>query len=168
MLIEIRKLSLSAFVVLLIATAALSSELDVKLQGVDCERPAVPTVAPTPEKAPFTGYKGVSIGAKTDEVRAILGDPKDKSDAMDMYIPSDHESVLFYYDAAHLVTAIMITYTGDLTKAPTAKDVFGEDVEPKPDGGVFKMVRYPKASYWISYNRTAGDDAIVSIAMQKI
>jgi hypothetical protein len=87
---------------------------------------------------------------------------------MDLYMFSDTESVQFYYDADKLVNAIMITYTGDLTKAPTAKDIFGEDVEARPDGGISKMVRYPKAGYWISYNRTAGDDAIVSIAMQKI
>lgn len=168
MFIEIRGTIGSAFVVFLIAGAAFSSGLNRNFPHIGDELAVVPAVAPTPDKAPFTGYKGVSIGAKTDDVRAKLGDPKDKSDAMDMYIPSDHESVQFYYDASHFVTAIMVTYSGDLTKAPTAKDVFGEDVEPKADGGIFKMVRYPKAGYWISYNRTTGDDAIVSIAMQKI
>ena len=66
------------------------------------------------------------------------------------------------------VTAIMITYAGDLAKAPTSKAVFGEDAETNAEGGIFKMVRYPKAGFWISYNRTTGDDAIVTIAMQKI
>lgn len=116
----------------------------------------------------FAGYKGLGIGATTVSVREKLGEPKDKSDAMDLYVFSDSESAQFYYGPAKTVTAIMITYSGDLKKAPTAKDVFGEDVAPKPDGGIFKMVRYPKAGYWVSYNRTAGDDAIVSIAMQKI
>lgn len=129
---------------------------------------AAPVPAPTPEKVVFSGYKGISIGMETSAVRQKLGDPKDKSDTMDLYMFSDTESVQFYYDADKLVNAIMITYTGDLTKAPTPKDIFGEDVEARPDGGISKMVRYPKAGYWISYNRTAGDDAIVSIAMQKI
>lgn len=122
--------------------------------------------APSPYDG-FAGYKGLAIGATTAEVREKLGEPKDKSDAMDLYVFSDSESAQFYYQAK-TVTAIMITYSGDLKKAPTPKDIFGEDVPPKPDGGIFKMMRYPKAGYWVSYNRTAGDDAIVSIAVQKI
>ena len=113
-------------------------------------------------------YKGVTIGMKTEDVRTKLGNPKDKADAMDLYVFSDSESAQFYYDAAKVVTAMMITYSGDLKKAPTAREVLGEDVEAKPDGGVFKMVRFPKAGYWISYNKTGGDDAIVNIAFQKI
>jgi len=123
---------------------------------------------PTPGEPAFTGYKGINIGMTSDAVRKALGAPKDKSDAMDLYVFSDNESAQFYYSGANLVTAMMITYSGDLKKAPTPKDVFGEDVAPKADGGIFKMVRYPKAGYWISYNRTAGDDQIVNIAVQKI
>lgn len=144
--------------------AALCFVLLIAVSYVD----AAPVPAPTPEKVIYSGYKGVSIGMEASAVRQKLGEPKDKSDTMDLYMFSDTESVQFYYDADKLVNAIMITYAGDLTKAPTAKDVFGEDVEARPDGGISKMVRYPKAGYWISYNRTAGDDAIVSIAMQKI
>lgn len=136
------------------------------IAAVCADAAAVP--APTPEKPVFSGYKGVSIGMEASAVRQKLGDPKDKSDTMDMYMFSDTESVQFYYDADKLVNAIMITYSGDLAKAPTPRDIFGEDVEARPDGGVSKMVRYPKAGYWIAYNRTVGDDAIVSIAMQKI
>ncbi len=125
-------------------------------------------ILPKPEETPvFTAYRGISIGAAADDVRAKLGNPKDKSDAMDLYLFSDHESAQFFY-TEKVVSAIMVTFSGDLKLAPTTKTVFGEDVAAKPDGGVFKMARYPKAGFWISYNRTAGDDAIVSIAMQKI
>ena len=146
------------------STAAICFVLLIAVMYADAA--AVP--APTPEKVVFSGYKGVSIGMETSAVRQKLGDPKDKSDTMDLYTFSDTESVQFFYDADKLVNAIMITFSGDLTKAPTAKDIFGEEVEARPDGGISKMVRYPKAGYWISYNRTVGDDAIVSIAMQKI
>ena len=44
---------------------------------------------------------------------------------------------------------------------------FGIDV-PAKDGTVFKMERYPKAGYWISYTRTSGSDAMVNIAIQKM
>ncbi len=121
----------------------------------------------TPGKG-LTDYRGLSIGLTADAVRTKLGNPKDKSDAMDLYMFGDTESAQFYYDASKSVTAIMITYSGDLKNAPTPRDVLGEDVEPKPDGGIFKMVRFPKAGFWISYNRTAAPDAIVNIAFQKM
>jgi len=125
--------------------------------------------APSPgDKKKFSEYKGVAIGSAADGVRQKLGPPKDKSNEQDFYSFSDNESAQFYYDAAHSVTAIMITYSGDLKNAPTPMDVFGEDAPSKADGSVFKMVRYPKAGYWISYNRSGGSEAIVSIAIQKI
>lgn len=127
--------------------------------------------APTPsagEKKGFNDYKGITIGLATAEVRTKLGPPKDKADDMDLYIFSDNESAQFYYGPTRIVTAMMITYTGDLKNAPTAKDVFGEDVPAKSDGSIFKMERYPKAGYWISYNRSGGADTVVSIAFQKM
>ena len=118
--------------------------------------------------AAFTEYKGMKIGAAADAVRTKLGSPKDKSDSMDLYVFSDNESAQFYYDGTHVVNAIMITYTNDLKSAPAAKDVFGVDVAPNADGMIFKMERYPKAGYWISYTRTSGSDAMVNIAIQKM
>lgn len=126
-------------------------------------------VTPTPQsRKTMSDYRGVSIGMKTDEVRTKLGEPKDKSNEMDMYAFSETEVAQFYYSAERVVTAMMVTYTGDLKTAPTPKDVFGEDAEVKPDGSVFKMVRYPKLGYWISYNRSGGADQVVSLAFQKI
>lgn len=120
------------------------------------------------EKAPSYLYKGISIGMPADDVRQKLGDPKEKSDPQDLFVFNSEESAQFIYGPDHKVTAIMVTFSGKMTGAPSAKDVFGEDVPAKPDGGVFKMVRYPKAGYWISYSKIVGDDSIVSIAMQKI
>lgn len=119
------------------------------------------------QTSPFIEYRGMKIGAAADAVRAKLGAPRDKSDAMDLYVFSDNESAQFYYDAAHVVNAIMITYTGDLKGAPAAKDIFGVDV-PEKDGMIFKLEKYPKAGYWISYTRTTGTDAIVNVAIQKM
>jgi hypothetical protein len=50
----------------------------------------------------------------------------------------------------------------------TPQQVFGEDFETKPDGSKHKLVRYPKAGYWVSYSRTAGDTPIVTITIQKL
>lgn len=126
---------------------------------------ATPAVTPPANKYL---YKGISIGLTADEVRGKLGDPKDKSAAQDLYVFSDEESAQFMYDPKGVVTAIMLTFSAKTSKAPTPKDVFGEEVPPNAEGGIFKMVRYPKAGYWISYNRVPGDDGIVSVAMQKM
>ena len=124
--------------------------------------------APTPEKASYSGYKGVMIGLPAIEARKKLGDPKDKSDTQDFYVFSDNESAQVYYDTTKNVSLVSVSYVGKVEGIPSPKDVFGEDVATKVDGSVFKMVRYPKAGYWISYNRTAGDDPIVTITVQRL
>ena len=40
--------------------------------------------------------------------------------------------------------------------------------EPKPDGSIFKMIRYQDAGYWVSYNRQAGEKAVVIVMIQKM
>ena len=128
---------------------------------------AAPTVHATPERSLFNEYRGVAIGTTATDVRAKLGNPKESSATDEQFIFSEAESAQFYYDAEHKVNAIMITFQGDVSKAPAAKDVFGEDVAPNDQGTIFRMTRYPKAGYWISYTRTSGADAMVNIALQK-
>ena len=48
------------------------------------------------------------------------------------------------------------------------KQILGSDLEAKADGSVYKMVRFPKAGYWLSYNRTGGAAPMTSITLQKI
>lgn len=132
---------------------------------------ATPEATPvkTPAKAPaLNDYKGIKIGTPTDDVRKKLGSPEDKGDEQDFYIFSDHETAQFFYDTDHTVKAIAITYTGDLGSALTPMQVFGEDIAPNAEGGVFNMVRYPEAGYWVSYNRSPGDNPVISIAIQKM
>lgn len=124
--------------------------------------------APTPDKPPYSTYKGIAIGTKSDDVRTKLGTPKETSDAQDYFVFSDHEAAQIYYDTAKSVTAISVTYTGKLEGAPSAKAIFGEDVPAGADGGVTKMIRYPKAGYWISYIKTGGEDPLIMVAMQKM
>ena len=158
--------SIGAVLVLLGAVAGPLLLSDVLRNGA-ASAAAVPT--PTPlDKPPFSEYKGVTIGTTTDIVRSKLGSPKERSKEQDFYVFSDTESAQFFYDRAQLVTAIMITYVGDIKSAPTPMTVLGEDVPANPDGGIFKMVRFPKAGYWISYNRTGGEGPAISIAMQKL
>ncbi len=152
---------------LIIAVIAVPIVITGVLESAGIRVSAAP--APTPgDKPAYSSYKGVAIGMTMDEARAKLGSPKDKSDEQDSFVFSDNESAQVYYNATKMVNAVMITYSGKIDAAPTAKAVFGEDADAKPDGGIFKMVRYPKAGFWISYNKTAGKDPLIIVAIQKM
>jgi hypothetical protein len=116
----------------------------------------------------FSEYKGVRLGMMADEARKKLGSPQDKGDEQDFYVFNEKESAQVFYDKTHKTYAISINYLGANTNMPLPKDVFGSEIEAKPDGSMFKMVRYPKAGYWVSYSRTSGNDPIVSITIQRI
>ncbi len=153
----------SIFVSAIALPAAVASKTGITGSG------PLPRVRPTPDDAPpFSSYKGVSIGSSLEDARVKLGNPKEKSDGQDSYEISGSESAQIYYDTSKKITAIMLTFSGKLDNAPTPKAVFGSDAEVKPDGGIFRMERYPKAGFWISYNKTGGDDPMIIIAIQKI
>ncbi len=125
-------------------------------------------IAQDNEKPLFSSYKGVTIGMSMDEARSKLGSPKDKSDEQDSYVFSNDETAQIYYDAAKKVNAMTVTYTGKLSEAPAPKAIFGSDAQVKPDGGIFRMERYPKAGYWVSYNKIMGDEPLILIAIKKL
>ena len=120
------------------------------------------------ERPPFSAYRGVSIGIPIENARAILGNPKELIEKQDFYLISENESLQIFYEDGKTVTAIMVTFVGVLDNAPSAKDVFAEEVAANEDGSFFKMMRYPKAGFWISYSHAATADKMINIAMQKI
>jgi hypothetical protein len=104
-----------------------------------------------------------------DEVRKKLGSPRDKSDDQDLYVFDDKEMCQVIYDkATRKVTAISIDFMNGASSPITPQQVFGSDVESKPDGSKYKLVRYPKAGYWVSYSRTAGDSPMITVTIQKL
>jgi hypothetical protein len=116
----------------------------------------------------FSEFRGVRIGTTADETRKKLGSPRDKSAEQDLYIYNDTQVVQVFYDKAGAVSAISIDYMNGATGIPAAKDVLGTEADAKADGSVYKMVRYPKAGYWVSYSRTAGNEPTTTVTMQKI
>jgi hypothetical protein len=50
----------------------------------------------------------------------------------------------------------------------TPQQVFGAEIDAKPDGSKYRLIRYPKAGYWVSYSRTAGDTPIITVTLQRI
>lgn len=129
---------------------------------------AQPTNATTPVAEPlFKEYRGVSLGLSADEVRARLGKPEEKSDAMDFFVFSDRERARIYYDKDKKAHAVIVTYIGQNGGAPPPAAVIGADIEAKADGSMYKLVTYPQVAYWVAYSRTAGDSPMVMITMQK-
>jgi hypothetical protein len=63
--------------------------------------------------------------------------------------------------------AISVDYIGADSDAPTCKTVVGAEVKPLANGTVYKLIRFPKYGYWVSYNRTAGDLPVVTVTIQK-
>ena len=120
------------------------------------------------DSALLRDYRGIQLGMTADDVRKKLGEPKDKGDEQDFYVFSDTETAQIVYDKTHKVVTISADFLMPGTAIPTAKQVFGSEVEAKADGSVYKMVRFPKAGYWVSYNRTGGTSPLTTVTLQKI
>jgi outer membrane protein assembly factor BamE (lipoprotein component of BamABCDE complex) len=120
------------------------------------------------ESALFHDYRGVQLGMTADEVRKKLGDPKDKGDEQDFFIFNESETAQIVYDKTHKVVTISADFMTASASVPTAKQVFGSEVEAKADGSVYRMVRFTKAGYWLSYNRTGGASPLTTVTLQKI
>jgi hypothetical protein len=120
------------------------------------------------EQPRYTEYRGVRIGMTADQVRQKLGTPKETAERQDFFVFSEAESAQVFYDARQVATAVSANYLGEQSGAPTPEKIFGSPVEAKPDGSIYKMVRYPQAGYFVVYSRTAGDQPLVVVVMQKI
>jgi hypothetical protein len=116
----------------------------------------------------FREYRGVQIGMTTEETRKKLGSPKDKADDTDFFVFNDLETAQIGYDKTHKVTVLSVDFVSGATGVPTPKTIIGTDLEAKADGSMYKMIRYAKAGFWVSYSRTGGDSPMVSITIQKI
>lgn len=122
----------------------------------------------TADEPLFTEFKGVRIGTPAEEARKKLGSPRDKADDQDFYVFNDTQAVQVYYDKAKTVSAISIDFMTGATQIPAPKDVIGGEPDTKADGSAYKMVRYPKLGYWVSYSRTAGATPTITVTIQKI
>jgi hypothetical protein len=116
----------------------------------------------------FRAYRGIELGMTADDVRKKLGDPRDKSEEQDFFVFTETESAQVVYDKTHKVIAISADFLAVGAGVLTAREVFGSDIEAKADGSLYRMVRYPKAGYWLSYNRTGGASPLTTVTLQKI
>lgn len=114
-------------------------------------------------------YKGVTIGMTIAQVKDKLGAPKSEDAEGLFYMFSETETAQFLADANKNVRTISVVFAAENPTPPVFTDVFGKTAaaDPKPDGSIYKMIRYEDAGYWISYNRMAGEKAMVIVTVQK-
>ena len=129
--------------------------------------------AQTPDKnnlPRWQSYKGIALGMTADEVRQKLGAAKSEDEYGFFYIFSETENAQFLLDANKKVRTVSVVFTAENTAAPKFADVFGNTAapEPKPDGSIYKMVKYDEAGYWVSYSRMAGEKATIIVMIQKM
>jgi len=148
--------------------AAMASLLFVTSSSAQTRRAANLAASAEDESALFKEYRGVQLGMTADEVRKKLGAPKDKGDEQDFFMFSENETAQIVYDQTHKVIAISADFTNAAATVPSVKQVFGNEVEAKADGSIYKMVRFTKAGYWLSYNKSSGTTPLTTITIQKI
>ena len=164
--------SLRTFLVsiLFAAVTLAAAALPCAAQARKAEQKLAPVAPPSAqiEEPRYREYRGVRLGMTAAEVKAALGVPKDSDGRQEFFVFSDAETAQVFYDAQHRVWAVTVNYLGEQSGAPTPEQVFGVPAEVKPDGSVYKMVKYAGAGYYVAYSRDGGEAPLVSVVMQKL
>ncbi len=116
------------------------------------------------KQTPYREYRGVSLGMTAEEARAKLGEPALKGDDQDYYIFTGNESAQIAYNAARKVVTISTDYAGGVG-APDYRAVVGANLQVRPDGSMYLLVRHEREGYWVSYNKSAGSVPVVTITL---
>lgn len=116
----------------------------------------------------YKDFMGVTLGMTAKEVRAKLGHLKDSDEEQDFFVFSESRSAQIVYDDQDRATIISVDYVRNDEGTPSPQSVLGEAVQAKPDGSIYQLKRYPEAGYWVAYSRTAGDNPMVTVTMQKL
>jgi hypothetical protein len=161
-LIKLSLFALAAILTLVLwatFTEALGQKSRTTISRAQAEVVAVPL---------YRDYKGIQLGELAEDVHKKLGVPAQSDPAQDFYIFSETETAQFFYDSSKKVTAISVDYLTTGSGVPDYKQIVGADIETRADGSMYKLVRYPKAGFWVSYNRTPGTAPLVTVTIQKI
>ncbi|MEP6944474.1 MAG: hypothetical protein ABJA02_01045 [Acidobacteriota bacterium] len=132
---------------------------------------ATPSPAPTRLMPFIKDLQGVPIGMPRKEVEKNLGSAKVSDKAGLYYEFSKTHSAQIGFDADSNVRTVALIFTGGDKSAPAFADVFGADVSSSPNanGGIYKMVRYPEAGFWVSYSVTnPGPQATTVVTMRRM
>lgn len=115
----------------------------------------------------FGDYKGVRVDMTADEVHNKLGKPGMKVDDTEFYVFNERETVQVAYEKGKVI-GISVDYLGGIG-APDYRNVVGPDITTRPDGSMYKLVRYDRLGFWVSYHKSANTPVtMVSVTIQKM
>lgn len=139
-------------------------------QAIAKQVKATQTQASAVQLPQWQDYKGVKIGMPAAEAQAKLGTPMAQDKDGLFYAFSEFESAQVIFDAQQKVRVISVMFAGGHPNPPSFESVFNkeEKVEPNAAGGIYKLIRYPEAGFWVSYSRLAGDKPLVTVTIQKM
>ena len=177
-----RKFIESCLLILMLVTLLMLSSVSATAQELTNPQRTHDEVASTGERAAmkqpsktatrtapvYKDFMGVTLGMDVEEVRAKLEHLKNKGERQDFFVFSDSQSAQIAYDDQGKVIIISADYVGKDGNAPSPESVLGEAVQARQDGSIYQLKRYPEAGYWVAYSRTAGDNPIVTVTMQKM
>jgi hypothetical protein len=127
------------------------------------------TAAPAPSaETLFEEFKGARLGMSPSEVRRLLGKPNEKDDAQEFYVLSDVRRIRVYYDSDGHVNALVASFIGKESGAPSPEAILGEPVVAGANGAASGSSFRPKDGYRVSYSRTADESPMVFITVQKL
>lgn len=125
--------------------------------------------AVTPPKAPpYQDLKGARLGMEAEEIHRFLGKPSEKDEAVEYFEFSDVKRARVYYGVDGKAEAIVATYIGPGSEAPTPESVLGLSIEFAPDGSGSRRIDYEAHGYWVAYSRTAGEKPYTIITMKTL
>jgi len=176
-----RKLIESCLLILMLVTLFLVSSLTATAQELPISQGTHDQIASSGERAAkqpsptaiksapvYQEFMGVTLGMDAEEVRAKLRRLKDKGERQDLFVFSESQSAQILYDDQRKVIVISADYLVGDGDAPSPESVLGDAVQAKQDGSIYQLKRYPEAGYWVAYSRTAGENPIVTVTMQKM
>jgi hypothetical protein len=169
--VSARRFLITYLVFILFAAATLAAlALPSAAQAQKAEQKPAQAAPPASqlEEPRYREYRGVRLGMTAAAVQAVLGTPKESEGRQEFYAVSALEMAQVFYDAQRNVWGVTVSYLGGHSSAPTPEQIFGGPVEAKPDGSIYKMVRYEGAGYYVAYSRDAGDAPFVTVVMQKL
>lgn len=107
----------------------------------------------------------------SDEVKDKLGKPDSGDETGMYYLFSENESAQIGLDARGKVRTVALSYSNGDADVPKFEDIFGPDVKvvTKKDGGIYKLIRYRAAGYWVAYSRIMSNKKpLTTITMRKL
>ena len=113
----------------------------------------------------MSGYKGVKLGMKRDDVKAALGSPAGSSDTSDDFNLTGDDKMTVHYDNGE-VKAIQLAFS-DPKNAPPWKEVVGDaEVGEAPNGAKIARKIIEAEKFWVSIYQTK-DGAVTRITISR-